>query len=61
MRFPHCRSQDMTSTGEQTFSGTSVTERTLSETDEDYSDSEEDDDEEVSEWNSTGGYVLFNK
>jgi len=51
----------MTSTGEQTFSGTSVTERTLSETDEDYSDSEEDDDEEVSEWNSTGGYVLFNK
>lgn len=49
----------MTTTGEQTFSGTSVTERTLSETENDYSDSEEEDEEEeVSEWNSTGGYVV---
>ncbi|XP_028513411.1 uncharacterized protein LOC110234179 [Exaiptasia diaphana] len=46
-------SQDMMTTGDQTFSGTSVTERTLSESEDedDYSDSEE----EVSEWDSTGG------
>ena len=44
-------------TGDQTFSGTSVTERTLSESEneeDDYSDSEE-----VSEWDSTGGYVVM--
>lgn len=42
----------MMTTGDQTFSGTSVTERTLSESEDedDYSDSEEE-----SEWDSTGG------